>query len=144
MLIKLRTKFMRKVVSKLIGKAIQSKTGYKVNIQFNDLEARFNDGEITINANLEAKMDKQEFMKIIKSEGLDWVSDDSFFYFSRNLQGVLWETVDCAPDIDGRSLEIVGSNPALFLLFFINEGDGRKWVCYKVQLYLWNVMHQPF
>ena len=33
MLIKLRTKFMRKVVSKLIGKAIQSKTGYKVNIQ---------------------------------------------------------------------------------------------------------------
>lgn len=71
MLIKLRTKFMRKVVSKLIGKAIQSKTGYKVNIQFNDLEASFNDGEITINANLEAKMDKQEFMKILKSEGLD-------------------------------------------------------------------------
>lgn len=71
MLIKLRTKFMRKVVSKLIGKAIQSKTGYKVNIQFNDLEASFNDGEITINANLEVKMDKQEFMKIIKSEGLD-------------------------------------------------------------------------
>lgn len=71
MLIKLRTKFMRKVVSKLIGKAIQSKTGYKVNIQFNDLEASFNDGKITINANLEAKMDKQEFMKILKSEGLD-------------------------------------------------------------------------
>lgn len=71
MLIKLRTKFMRKVVSKLIGKAIQSKTGYKVNIQFNNLEASFNEGEITINANLEAKMDKQEFMKILKSEGLD-------------------------------------------------------------------------
>ena len=71
MLIKLRTKFMRKVVSKIIGRAIQSKTGYKINIQFNDLEASFNDGEITINANLEAKMDKQEFMKILKSEGLD-------------------------------------------------------------------------
>lgn len=71
MLIKLRTKFMRKIVSKLIGKAIQSKTGYKVDIQFNDLEASFNDGEITINAILEAKMDKQEFMKILKSEGLD-------------------------------------------------------------------------
>ena len=81
MLIKLRTKFMRKVVSKLIGRAIQSKTGYKLNIQFNDLEASFNDGEITINANLEAKMDKQEFIKILKSEGLDWVNDDSFFYF---------------------------------------------------------------
>ena len=71
MLIKLRTKLMRKVVSKLIGKAIQTKTGYKVDIRFNELEASFNDGEITINANLEAKMDKQEFMKILKSEGLD-------------------------------------------------------------------------
>ena len=71
MLIKLRTKFMKNIVSKLIGKAIQSKTGYKVTIQFNDLDANFNDGEITINANLEAKIDKQEFMKILKSEGLD-------------------------------------------------------------------------
>ena len=90
MLIKLRTKFMRKVVSKLIGRAIQSKTGYKVNIQFNDLEASFNDGEITTNANLEAKMDKQEFMKILKSEGLDWVSDGSFFFlFAKFTRGIM-------------------------------------------------------
>ena len=71
MLIKLRTKFMKGIVSKLISKAIQSKTGYKVNIQLNDLDASFIDGEISINANLEAKMDKHEFMKILKSEGLD-------------------------------------------------------------------------
>lgn len=71
MLIKLRTKFMRTIVSKLISKSIQSKTGYKVNIRFNDLEAIYYDGEIVVNANLEARIDKQEFMKILKSEGLD-------------------------------------------------------------------------
>lgn len=71
MLIKLRTKFMRGVISKLLSRAIQSKTGYKVDIQFKDLDATFDDGEITVNANLEAKMDRQEFMRIIKSQGLD-------------------------------------------------------------------------
>lgn len=67
---KLLTKFMRNV-SKSLSSSIKSKTGYKIDIQLNDLEANFNDGEITINANLEVKMDEQEFMKILKSKGLD-------------------------------------------------------------------------
>lgn len=71
MLIRLRTKFMRKVVSTLVSKSIQSKTGYKVDIQFEDLDASFEDGEITIKANLEAKLSKDEFMKILKSQGLE-------------------------------------------------------------------------
>ena len=71
MLIKLRIKFMRKVLSKSLSNAIQSKIGYKVDIQFKDLDATFNDGEITINADLEAKMDEQEFIRILKSKGLD-------------------------------------------------------------------------
>lgn len=71
MLIKLRTKFMRKVVSKLISKSIKSKTGYEIDIQFDELNASFEDGEITVKANLEAKLSKDEFMKILKSQGLD-------------------------------------------------------------------------
>lgn len=71
MLIRLRTKFMRKVVSKLISKSIQSKTGYEVDIQFEELDASFEDGEITVKANLEAKLSKDEFMKILKSQGLE-------------------------------------------------------------------------
>lgn len=71
MLFKLRTKFMRKVISKSLSNAIQSKFGYKIDIQFKDLEATFNDGEIAINADLEVKMDKQEFIRILKSKGLD-------------------------------------------------------------------------
>jgi hypothetical protein len=71
MFIKLKTKFMKKIVSKLLTKVIQSKLGYKINIQINDLEAELNNGEITLNVNLEAKMDEHEFTKILKSEDLD-------------------------------------------------------------------------
>ena len=71
MLIRLRTKFMRKVVSTLVSKSIQSKTGYKVDIQFESLDASFEDGEITIKANLAAKLSKDDFMKILKSQDLE-------------------------------------------------------------------------
>ena len=71
MLINLKSKFMRKVVSKLLSKSIKSKTGYEIDVQFDELKASFEDGEITVKANLEAKMSKDEFMKILKSQGLD-------------------------------------------------------------------------
>lgn len=69
--LKLSTKFMRNLVSKLISKAIYKKYGYKVNIQLNDLDIRVIDGETAINTNVEVKLDSGEFMKIIKSVGLD-------------------------------------------------------------------------
>ena len=71
MLINLKSKFMRKVVSKLLSKSIKSKTGYEIDVRFDELNASFEDGEITVKANLEAKMSKDEFMKILKSQGLD-------------------------------------------------------------------------
>ena len=71
MFIKLKTKFMKKMVSKLLTKAIQNKFGYKVNIQISDLEVELNNDEIALNVNLEAKMKKHEFIKILQSEDLD-------------------------------------------------------------------------
>ena len=71
MLINLKSKFMRKVVSKLLSKSIKSKNGYEVDIQFEELNANFDGGGIMVKANLEAKMSKDEFMKILKSQGLD-------------------------------------------------------------------------
>lgn len=70
MLINLRTKFIRKVVSKLISKTIKSKAGYEVDVQLGELNVSFEDGEITVKANLEAKLNKEEFMRILKSQGL--------------------------------------------------------------------------
>lgn len=71
MMIRLKTKFMRKLVSKLLSREIKSKTGFEVELQLNEFDAVFEDGDVTINANLEVKMNKQEFMRILKSKGLD-------------------------------------------------------------------------
>ena len=69
--IKLHTRFMRNIVSKLISRAIYKKTGYKVNIQLNDLDVKFIDGETTINANVVAKLSGGEFVKLMKNYDLD-------------------------------------------------------------------------
>ena len=64
---KLSTKFMRGIVSKLIAKAISKKLGYKVDIQLNDLDISVIDGDANINANVEVKINNEEFVKIMKS-----------------------------------------------------------------------------
>lgn len=69
--VNLRTKFMRGIVAKLLSRAISKKYGCKVNIRLDELDIRFVDGETTIHANVEAKLDSNEFKKIIKSHGLE-------------------------------------------------------------------------
>ena len=71
MKLKLGTKFMRNIVSKLIAKMIYKKTGYKVDVQLNDLDVWVIDGDTTVKLNVEAKMKSDEFNKIIKNIGLD-------------------------------------------------------------------------
>ena len=71
MKLRLSTKFMRNLVSKLITKAIYKKFGYKVDIQLNDLDISVIDGETSINTNVEVKLNSGEFMKIMKNIGMD-------------------------------------------------------------------------
>lgn len=65
MKLKLTTKFMRGIVSKLIEKSIYKKYGYRVNVQLNDLDINIIDGETTINTNVEAKISSEEFKKMM-------------------------------------------------------------------------------
>lgn len=65
MKLKLTTKFMRGIVSKLIERSIYKKYGYRVNVQLNDLDINIIDGETTINTNVEAKIGSEEFKKMI-------------------------------------------------------------------------------
>ena len=65
MKLKLTTKFMRGIVSKLIEKSIYKKYGCIVNVQLNDLDIGIVDGETTINTNVEAKISSEEFKKIM-------------------------------------------------------------------------------
>lgn len=71
MKLKLSTKFMKNMLSKIITKALYKKLGYKVNIQLNDINVEFIDGETNIHADVDLKLDKDEFTKIVKSTNLD-------------------------------------------------------------------------
>ena len=71
MKLKLSTKFMKGMVSKLIAKALYKKLGYKVDIQLNDINVEFIDGETSIHADVDLRLDKEEFTKFIKSTNLE-------------------------------------------------------------------------
>lgn len=65
MKLKLSTNFMKNIVSKLIAKSIYKKYGCKVNVQLDELDINIIDGETTINANVEAKINSDEFRKMM-------------------------------------------------------------------------------
>lgn len=71
MKLKLSTRFMRNIAAKLIARMVYKKTGYKIDIRLNELDVRVIDGDAYISTNVEAKLDSNEFMKIMKTIGLE-------------------------------------------------------------------------
>ena len=69
--LKLSTKFMRGIVTKLISKAIYKKYGYDIDILLNEIEIRNEGGKVCLHANVDAEINNEDFKKIIKSIGLD-------------------------------------------------------------------------
>lgn len=69
--LRLSTKFMRGIVTKLISKLIFKKSGYRVDIQLNKIEIETIDGKVHLHVDVDGEMDNAEFMKLIKSIGLD-------------------------------------------------------------------------
>jgi hypothetical protein len=67
MKLKLSTRFMRNMVSKLISKMIYKKYGYKIDIQLKELDVSIIDGETHIDTNVEITLNSSEFTKIVKS-----------------------------------------------------------------------------
>ena len=66
MKLKLTSKLIRSVASKLIERSIRKKFGYKVNIQLDDLDINAIDGNVVIKVNAEATMDSKQFNEIMK------------------------------------------------------------------------------
>jgi len=66
MKLNLSTRFMKGIVAKLLSRAIYKKLGYKINIQFNELDISMIDGETKIQTNVELKINSNEFKKIMK------------------------------------------------------------------------------
>lgn len=71
MKLNLGSKFMRKVASKLISKYLSKSLGYKVRIDLNKLNVNFDDGDTIIKTDLELRMDKHEFKKLISKVDVD-------------------------------------------------------------------------
>jgi hypothetical protein len=71
MKLKLSTRFMRNIAAKLIARTIYKKTGCKVDIHLNELDVYVVDGEARISTSVEAKLNSNEFMKLMKNIGLE-------------------------------------------------------------------------
>ena len=63
----LSSKFMRGIVTKLIAKAIYKKTGYKIGVELNSINVEVVNGKAHIHADVDAEIDNEELMKIVKT-----------------------------------------------------------------------------
>lgn len=69
--LKLSTKFMRSTIANLIAKTLYKKLGYKIDILLNEIEVKNENGKITLHVDVDAELDNGEFIKILKSIGMD-------------------------------------------------------------------------
>lgn len=69
--LKLSTKFMRSMIANFISKALFKKLGYNIDILLNEIEVENVNGKIYIHVNADAEAENGEFIKILKSIGMD-------------------------------------------------------------------------
>lgn len=68
---KIISKFTRGIVSKILKTVIHKKTGYEVDIQLNEITTTISDGKTHLHVDVDAEINKDELMKILKSVGLN-------------------------------------------------------------------------
>ena len=61
LMIKLSTKFMKGIVAKIVSRKVYKKLGYKIDIQFNDVQIDMINGDVKLHVDADAKMNKTEF-----------------------------------------------------------------------------------
>lgn len=67
---KIGSKFTTSIISKLVIMAIHKKFGYKIELKLNEVEATVIDEKIYVHLDVDAELDKEELMKILKNVGL--------------------------------------------------------------------------
>lgn len=63
----LSSKFMRGIVTKIVSKAVYKKTGYKIEIDLNNINVEVINGKAYIHVDADAAIDNEELMKIVKN-----------------------------------------------------------------------------
>lgn len=65
------SKFTRGIISKAIKMVIRNKTGYNIDIRLNEAITTISDGKTHLHLDVDAELDKDELMSILKSIGLN-------------------------------------------------------------------------
>lgn len=69
--LKIKTKLMRGMLSKVIEMLIRKKTGYKIKIQLNDIDVSITEDVAHVHLNVDGDIDVNEFKKIARIVGLE-------------------------------------------------------------------------
>lgn len=65
------SKFTRGIISKALKMVAHKKTGYNVDIQLNEITTTINDGKTHLHLDVDAELEKDELIEILKSIGLN-------------------------------------------------------------------------
>lgn len=68
---KITSVFTRGIVSKILRKVIRKKTGYEIDIQLNDITTTIQNGKTHLHVDVDAELNKDELIKILKNVGLN-------------------------------------------------------------------------
>lgn len=64
--LRISSKFMRDIVSKVVSKLLYKKLGYKIDIRLNNLQVQMIDGTANVHIDADAKMNESELKKVTK------------------------------------------------------------------------------
>lgn len=67
---KIVSKFTTNMISKLVKMVLRKKLGYNIDIQVNEIKTTITDGKTHVHLDVDAELEKEELMNILKKIGL--------------------------------------------------------------------------
>lgn len=68
---KIVSKFTTNMISKLVKMVLRKKLGYNVDIQLNEIKTTITDGKTHVHLDVDAELEKEELIRILKKIGLN-------------------------------------------------------------------------
>ena len=67
---KIVSKFTTNMISKLVKMVLRKRLGYDIDIQLNEIKTTITDGKTHVHLDVDAELEKEELMNILKKIGL--------------------------------------------------------------------------